>query len=130
MGRPSCHCVTQKDFLLSFVIFLAEIDFAVSISSTSTNVKIAGTQTELIATSGDIALFNDLHLHCFTWKSGGYFKVRNYIITNTVPVSAHSRVLGLSLQLIYSFLIDRIFTQCKVMMLRHNNSSKIYKMQK
>ena len=55
----------------------ASDDFTLQIGSASSlSVFIGGQSYNLKVTTDDIDLFTELHIHCFSWASGGHLKVK------------------------------------------------------
>ena len=64
-----------------------------------TNMLLVGTENEteiefltnggsnhLAVQSDDVHLLQDLHLHCFTWKAGGYARVTQSVTADNVDI--------------------------------------------
>ena len=55
----------------------ASYDFTLKIASASSLTGFIGGQSfNLKVTTDDIDLFDELHVHCFSWASGGHLKVK------------------------------------------------------
>ena len=45
-----------------------------------------GGSNHLAVQSDDVHLLQDLHLHCFTWKAGGYARVTQSVTADNVDI--------------------------------------------
>lgn len=78
-GIWSCFAVDNNSFAVG-----------VATGSASLSVVIGGFSYSLLSTTDDIVLLADLHLHCFTWKAGEYFRVTetfHYKLTHSQNIS-------------------------------------------
>ena len=71
-------------------LLLLVLDYNMFVLGTKTDTEFAfhtnGNTNHLAVQSDDVHLLEDLHLHCFTWKAGGYARVTQSVTADNVDI--------------------------------------------